>query len=150
MLGDCHMNRRLINTEWMTNDAADFWKPCKSFHSDLLTPRDGLFSAPRMVSGPAGYSRSIYQPVWSFYICRNWWFIWLGRLHWSWESTRWNAYITYTNSILFRQLKTITKTSTLNYRGCSGILGRTCPLLCRGCDLGVVKEQVGGWNWYIK
>ena len=28
MLGDCHMNRRLMNTKRMTNDAADFWKPC--------------------------------------------------------------------------------------------------------------------------
>ena len=30
MLGDCSINRRLINTERMTNDAADFWKLPKS------------------------------------------------------------------------------------------------------------------------
>ena len=47
MLGDCSINRRRTNTERMTNDAADFWKPPKSFRSDLLTQRDGLFSAPR-------------------------------------------------------------------------------------------------------
>ena len=29
MLGDCSINRRLTNTERMTNDAADFWKPAK-------------------------------------------------------------------------------------------------------------------------
>ena len=63
MLGNCSINRRLTNTKRMINDAADFWKPPKSFRSDLLTPRDGLFSAPRMVSRPAGYPRCIYQPV---------------------------------------------------------------------------------------
>ena len=63
MLGDCSINRRLTNTERMINDAADFWKPPTSFRSDLLTPRDGLFSAPRMVSRPVGYPRSIYQPA---------------------------------------------------------------------------------------
>ena len=63
MLGDGSINRRRTNTERMTNDAADFWKPVKSFRSDLLTPRDGVFSAPRMVSRPAGYPRCIYQPV---------------------------------------------------------------------------------------
>ena len=63
MLGDYSINRRRTNTEQMTNDAADFWKPPKSFRSDLLTPRDGLFSAPRMVRRPAGYPRCIYQPV---------------------------------------------------------------------------------------
>ena len=63
MLGDCSINRRLTNTERITNDAADFWKPPNFFRSDLLTPSDGLFSAPRMVSRPAGYPRSIYQPV---------------------------------------------------------------------------------------
>ena len=30
MLGDCSINRRLTNTERMTNAAADFWKPPKS------------------------------------------------------------------------------------------------------------------------
>ena len=44
------------------NDAADFWKRPKSFRSDLLTAKDG---APRLVSRPAGYPRSIYQPIWS-------------------------------------------------------------------------------------
>ena len=34
-----------------------------------------------------------------------------------------SAYITYTSCILFRKLKTIAKTSTLNYQGCSGMLG---------------------------
>ena len=63
MLGDCSMNRRRTNTERITNDAAEFWKPPKSYCSDLLTQRDGLFSAPRMVSRPAGYPRCIYQPV---------------------------------------------------------------------------------------
>ena len=29
LLGDCSINRRLTNTEQMTNDAADFWKPPK-------------------------------------------------------------------------------------------------------------------------
>ena len=65
LLGDRSINRRVTNTERMTNDAADFWKWPKSLRSDLLTPRDGLFSAPRLVSRPAGYPRSIYQPVWS-------------------------------------------------------------------------------------
>ena len=75
MLGDCSINRRLTNTKRMTNGTADFWKPPKSFRSDLLTPRDGLFSAPRMVSRPAGYPRSIYQPVWSPSCIRHviWW-----------------------------------------------------------------------------
>ena len=59
MLGDCSINRRLTNTKRMTNDAADFWKLPKSFRSDLLTPRDGLFSASRMVSRPAGHPHSI-------------------------------------------------------------------------------------------
>ena len=31
MLGDCSINRRWTNTERMTNDAADFWKPPKAF-----------------------------------------------------------------------------------------------------------------------
>ena len=51
MLGDCSINRKVTNIQRMTNDAADFWKPPKSFYSDLLTPRDG---APRVVSRPAG------------------------------------------------------------------------------------------------
>ena len=42
-----------------------------------------------------------------------------------------SAYIMYTRCILFRKLKTIAKTSALNNRRCSGILGRTSPLLCR-------------------
>ena len=59
-----------------------------------------------------------------------------------------SAYITYTRCMLFRKLKTIAKTVALNNRGCSGMLGRTCPLLrrSRGCGLGVVKEQVDGWG----
>ena len=44
MLGDCSINRSLTNTERMTNVAADFWKQPRSFRSDLLTPRDGLFN----------------------------------------------------------------------------------------------------------
>ena len=44
MLGNCSTNRRVTNIQRMTNDPADFWKPPKSFCSDLLTPRVGLFS----------------------------------------------------------------------------------------------------------
>ena len=64
LLGDYSINRGMTNTERMTNenDAADFWKRPKSFCSDLLTAKDG---APRLVSRPAGYPRSIYQPIWS-------------------------------------------------------------------------------------
>ena len=43
-----------------------------------------------------------------------------------------SAYITYTRSMLFRKLKTIAKTAALNYWGCSGMLGRTRPLRCKG------------------
>ena len=71
MLGDSCINRKLTNTKRMTNDAADFWKPPKSFHSNLLTPRDGLFSAPRKVSRPAGYPHSIYQPC-SEHLASRW------------------------------------------------------------------------------
>ena len=50
-------------------------------------------------------------------------------------------------NVLFGKVKTIAKTA-LNYRRCSGMLGRTRPLICRsrGCGLGVVKEQVDGWG----
>ena len=55
-----------------------------------------------------------------------------------------SAYITYTTCKL---LKTITKTSALNYQRCSGRLGRTHTFLrkIRVCGLGVVKEQVRRW-----
>ena len=33
MLSDCSINRKRTNTERMINDAADFWKPPKSFRS---------------------------------------------------------------------------------------------------------------------
>ena len=52
MLGDFSINRRLTNTERMMNDAADF---STFVIVILLTPRDGLFSAPRMVSRQAKY-----------------------------------------------------------------------------------------------
>jgi len=44
MLGDFSINRRLTNTERMMNDAADF---STFVIVILLTPWDGLFSAPR-------------------------------------------------------------------------------------------------------
>ena len=47
LLGDHNINRRVTNTERMTNDAVHFWKRPKSFRSNLLSQRDG---APRLVS----------------------------------------------------------------------------------------------------
>ena len=53
-LGDCSINRRLTNTKRMTNQMLlTFGNYLSLSIYDLLTPRDGLFSAPRMVSRPA-------------------------------------------------------------------------------------------------
>ena len=64
--GDFSINRRLTNTEWMKNNAADFWKLPWSVHSDsfLLTSRDDLFCAPRMESRSARCPRSVCSTNW--------------------------------------------------------------------------------------
>ena len=74
--------------------------------------------------------------------------VWLGRLYW--EAVWWNISIHHVHHK--RTLKTSAKISALNYQGCSGELGRTCPLLCRSSEYGlsVVKEQVEGWGCHMK
>ena len=63
MLGDLNMNRRLINTELMKNNAADYCNCLGLSIVILLTPQGDLFSAPRRESRPARYPRSVCQPV---------------------------------------------------------------------------------------
>ena len=55
-----------------------------------------------------------------------------------------SAYTTHTLAV--QVLKPLLRTFALNYQECLSMLGRTHPLphRSRGCDLGVVKEQVDG------